>query len=189
MAIKGNFTIKIGVLDAHVASGSGSDPNNSIPDSHRLFGLMSARPSTSRGFQHLQDQPEHKPDQNSRNCSLPEPDRFQNDHHPIYPGGGSGSQGFDAGDIDGAAFLVDGNGPDVVGGYVVESEPSKFKASRRTGSPEKSNGARDHFEVAFLPDFDAAGDGNLPEASFPPIDAVSAFGQPVDLEDIQVWLK
>ncbi len=70
--------------------------------------------------------------------------------------------------------------------YVVESEPSKYKSGQRNDSAEKSNGGADHFEVPFLPDFDPSGDGNLQEASFPPIDAESAFGQPVDLEDIQV---
>jgi hypothetical protein len=50
------------------------------------------------------------------------------------------------------------------------------------------NGGADHFEDAFLSDFGAAGDGHLPEAVFPPIDAGASFGQPVDLEDIQVWV-
>ena len=75
----------------------------------------------------------------------------------------------------------------MVPGYVVESEPSKFKSLQRNETPERSNGGNhEHFEDPFLPDFDASGDGNLQEASFPPIDGGQAFGQLIDLEDIQV---
>jgi hypothetical protein len=89
--------------------------NNSMSQSHRLFGLMTDRPSTSKAYQTNQDQSDPRVDQQSRNCSLPESNHhnYQNNQHLVYPGG-SGGHGFDGvgRDLDGAAFLVDGNGPE-----------------------------------------------------------------------------
>lgn len=157
---------------------------------------MSDRPSTSKGFPHQQQPDEfnhHKVDSKSRRFPESNHVGYDNNQHLVYPGG---SQNFGANsgvrELDGAAYLVDGNDPESSGasGYVVESEPSKFKPFQRNDSVGKSNGDHGgnggHFEDPFLPDFDPSGDGNLQEAAFPPIDAGPAFGQPVDLEDIQV---
>jgi hypothetical protein len=119
-------------------------------------------------------------------------------------------QSLDGGrELDGAAgYMDDSNSPESVrvesGGFVVESEPSKFKSASSSSSSyhhrdvvEAANHVADvdlvkrsnneeHFDDPFLPDFDPTNEeGNLP-ASFPHIDAGPSFGQPVDLEDIQV---
>jgi hypothetical protein len=185
--------------------GSSSYENNSVSESPRLFELMSERPSTSKGFSHQYQQDQNnrrKPDSksSSRSNNLAESNHviaFKN--NSVYPSG-SGSNHLavsnfgnqDVGrQIDGAAFLADVNSPEgereEATGFVVESEPSKFKPFQRlndgsdlTAKGNSSNNDQ-HFDDSFLPDFDPSNEGNLPT-----IDAGASFGQPVDLEDIQV---
>jgi len=105
-------------------------------------------------------------------------------------------------------YMDDSNSPESgraeSGGFVVESEPSKFKSASSSSTSYhhrdvvrganhvadvdlvKRSNNEEHFDDPFLPDFDPSNEeGNLP-ASFPHIDAGPSFGQPVDLEDIQV---
>ena len=186
--------------------GSSSYQNNSVSESPRLFELMSERPSTSKGFSHQYQldqsnrrKPDSKSDSSSRSNNSAESNHviaFEN--NSVYPSGSErnhlplsnfGNQ--DVGRQLGAvAFLVDGNSPEGErrggAGFALESEPSKFKSFQRhndgadlVGKESSSNDQ--HFEDAFLPDFDPNNEGNLPT-----IDAGPSFGQPVDLEDIQV---